>query len=183
MRVFNGGLFRPAALQLSCFYLSLLPVLFSLPMNQDDRLLKPGTLWPILLERTAYARKRRAILSIPTEPEVIKQGGVAFHVRMITALAMKAPATAAQANVNPFLPYDPDLFVAQLSPTHIALLNKFNVVDHHLVVVTRSFESQDALLTCEDCTALLICLAEIDGARSITLEESPGPVNATNIYN
>jgi len=132
-------------------------------MNQDDRLLKPGTLWPTLLERTAYARKRRAILSIPTEPEVIEQGGVAFHVRVITALAMKAHTTAAQANVNPFLPYDPDLFVAELSPTHIALLNKFNVVDHHLVIVTRSFESQDAWLTCEDCTALLICLDEIDG--------------------
>jgi sulfate adenylyltransferase (ADP) / ATP adenylyltransferase len=132
-------------------------------MNQDDRLLKPGTLWPTLLERTAYARKRRAILSIPTEPEVIEQGGVAFHVRLITALAMKAHTSAAQVNVNPFLPYDPDLFVAELSPTHIALLNKFNVVDHHLVIVTRSFESQDAWLTCEDCTALLICLAEIDG--------------------
>ena len=134
-------------------------------MNQDDRLLKPGTLWPTLLERTTYAHMRRAIFSIPTEPEVIEQGGVAFHVRVITALAMKAPATAAQASTNPFLPYDPNLFVAELSPTHIALLNKFNVVDHHLVIVTRSFESQDALLTCEDCAALLICLAEIDGVE------------------
>jgi ATP adenylyltransferase len=132
-------------------------------MNQQDLLLKPGTLWPALLERTAHARERGAILSIPTEPEVIEQGGVAFHVRVITALAMKPLATTAQANSNPFLPYDPNLFVAEVSPTHVALLNKFNVVDHHLVIVTRAFEPQEALLTREDCEALLLCLAEIDG--------------------
>ena len=132
-------------------------------MDQHRPLLKPGTLWPALLERTAYARKRGAILSIPTQPEEIEQSGVAFQVRVISALATKPIAIAAQPNANPFLPYDPDLFVAEVSPTHVALLNKFNVVDHHLVIVTRSFEPQEALLTREDCAALLICLAEIDG--------------------
>jgi len=132
-------------------------------MNQQSPLLKPGTLWPTLLERTAHARECGAILSIPTKPEVIEQSGVAFQVRVITALAMKPRATTAQSNANPFLPYDADLFVAELSPTHVALLNKFNVVDHHLVIVTRAFEPQEALLTREDCAALLIGLAEIDG--------------------
>ena len=132
-------------------------------MNQSTHLLKPGTLWPNLLEHTAYARERRAIHSIPTETEVIEQGGAAFHLRVITALAMKARTTTTQANINPFLPYDPNLFVAEVSPTHVALLNKFNVVDHHLVIVTRAFEPQEALLTREDCEALLLCLTEIDG--------------------
>ena len=132
-------------------------------MNHPSPLLKPGTLWPTLLERTAHARKQGAIFSIPTEPEVIYQSGVAFHVRVMTTLAMKALTTAAQPNDDPFLPYDHDLFVAELSPTHVALLNKFNVVDHHLVIVTRSFEAQEALLTHEDFAALLICLSEIDG--------------------
>ena len=132
-------------------------------MDQPTHFLKPSTLWPTLLERTAYARERQAILSIPTEPVVIEQGDVAFQVRVITALAMKALTTAAQSNADPFLPYDPDLFVAEISPTHVALLNKFNVVDHHLVVVTRLFEPQEALLTREDCAAILICLTEIDG--------------------
>jgi len=132
-------------------------------MNQHEHRLKSGTLWPTLLERTAHARDRKAILSIPTEPEVIEQSGVAFQVRVITALAMKALTTAATSNNDPFLPYDPDLFVTDVSPSHVALLNKFNVVDHHLVIVTRSFEPQEALLTREDCAALLTCLAEIDG--------------------
>jgi ATP adenylyltransferase len=132
-------------------------------MNHPDDLLRPGTLWPTLLERTVHAREQGAIVSIPTEPEVIDQSGVAFQVHVITTLARKALTTAAQPNDDPFLPYDPDLFVAELSPTHLALLNKFNVVDHHLVIVTRLFEPQEALLTHEDFAALLICLAEIDG--------------------
>lgn len=144
------------------FRLSL-TVRFFLPMNQHEHLLNPGTLWPTLLERAAHARDRKAILSIPTEPEVIEQGGVNFQVRVITALAMKTLTTVAKSNNDPFLPYDQDLFVTDVSPTHVALLNKFNVVDHHLVIVTRSFEPQEALLTREDCAALLACLAEIDG--------------------
>lgn len=132
-------------------------------MDHHDRLLKPGTLWPALLDRTNHARDRKAILSIPTEPDVLEQSGVAFQVRIIKAHAMNALATAAKSNADPFLPYDPDLFVAEVSPTHVALLNKFNVVDHHLLIVTRAFEAQEALLTREDCAALLIGLAEIDG--------------------
>jgi ATP adenylyltransferase len=131
--------------------------------DRPAALLTPGTLWPTLLERTAYARDRGAILSIPTESTVIEQDGVAFQVRVITALAMKALAPTTQSNADPFLPYDPNLFVADLSPTHVALLNKYNVVDHHLLIVTRTFEDQESLLTQEDCAALLIGLAEIDG--------------------
>lgn len=132
-------------------------------MDRHDSFLTPGALWPALLARTAHARERNAILSIPTEPETIKQNGIAFQVRLITALAMKALASAAKSNNDPFLPYDPDLFVAELSPTHLVLLNKFNVVDHHLLIVTRAFEEQETLLTRDDCAALLTGLAEIDG--------------------
>ena len=62
------------------------------------------------------------------------------------------------------------------------MLNKFNVVDHHLVIVTRAFEPQEALLTREDCAALLICLAEIDGLSVLQRRtSSPGPVSVINI--
>ena len=132
-------------------------------MEQHDRPLKPGTLWPTLLKRTAEARDCKAIQSISTTPEVIEQSGVAFQVRVITTLGMKSLAKAAQSHVDPFLPYDPNLFVADISPTHLALLNKFNVVDHHLLIVTRAFEDQVTLLTQQDFEALRMCLAEIEG--------------------
>lgn len=132
-------------------------------MDQHDHFLKPGTLWPTLLERTAQARRSGVIQSIPTTSEVVEQGGIAFQVRIVTALAKKEQAATTQPNANPFLPYDPDLFAAELSPTHVALLNKFNVVEHHLLIVTRAFEDQQSQLTQKDCEALLIALTEIDG--------------------
>lgn len=143
-------------------------------MDHSHQLLKPGTLWSTLLERSAHARERGAILSIPTEPEIIEQGGVTFQVRIVTALAIKALAAAAQSHSDPFLPYDPDLFVADISSTHVALLNKFNVVDHHLLIVTRAFEDQQAPLTGEDFAALLIGLAEIDGLAFYNAGQAAG---------
>ena len=59
---------------------------------------------------------------------------------------------------NPFLPYEPALFVADISPTHLALLNKYPVMRQHLLVVTRAFEEQDAALTGADFAALWACM-------------------------
>jgi ATP adenylyltransferase len=95
--------------------------------------------------------------------EVIEQNGIPFQVRVLEDLASKERATVGPSKVNPFLPYDPELFVAPISPTHIALLNKFNVVEHHLLIVTRAFEDQQCQLTQKDCEALLTGLTEIDG--------------------
>ncbi len=132
-------------------------------MEQDKRLFKPGTLWLTLLEQTTHAQRCGAIQTISTTPEIIQQSGVKFQVRVMKTLAMKALAAATQKDIDPFLPYDPDLFVAEVSKTHVALLNKFNVVEPHLLIVTRAFEPQEALLTLEDCEALIFCLAEFDG--------------------
>ena len=44
----------------------------------------------------------------------------------------------------------------------MCLFNKFNVVEHHLLLVTRIFEHQDLLLTVEDFAALASCLCEFD---------------------
>ncbi len=44
----------------------------------------------------------------------------------------------------------------------MAILNKFNVVDNHLLIVTREFEQQRSLLTLRDFEALWRCLNEYD---------------------
>jgi ATP adenylyltransferase len=58
------------------------------------------------------------------------------------------------------LPYDEELFVADVSATHVGLLNKFNVIDHHLLIVTREFVDQEAWLDEPDFEALWICMDE-----------------------
>jgi len=54
---------------------------------------------------------------------------------------------------NPFLPYEQELWVEHLSDSHTLLLNKFNVVPHHVLVVTRQYESQQDPLNSKDLAA------------------------------
>ena len=50
-----------------------------------------------------------------------------------------------------------------MTDTHVCLLNKFNVVEHHLLIVTRVYEEQDDLLNARDFEAMWLCMAEFDG--------------------
>jgi len=124
----------------------------------------PGTLFEALRGRTAHALRCGALEPIPTRCEEVPDGGVHFQAHVVAGLARKARAgaPASPPPANPFLPYDPDLFVADVSETHVALLNKYNVVDHHLLLVTRRFEDQEAPLGPRDLEALLACMAEFD---------------------
>jgi ATP adenylyltransferase len=65
--------------------------------------------------------------------------------------------------ISPFLPYEEELFVADISDTHLCLLNKFNIVAHHILIVRRRFEDQECLLDAADFAALWTCLQECDG--------------------
>lgn len=136
----------------------------------EEILLKPGTLWKRVQEQTEYALQCGALLTIPTEFEFIEQDGVRFLVRVLSNLARKEAVkqkqqtkTSSTQEFNPFLPYEEDLFVADISQTHVCILNKFNVVDNHLLIITRAFEEQETLLTLQDFAAMWACLAEFDG--------------------
>lgn len=134
------------------------------------QLLQPGTLWEKIVWCTEQALACGALQPIPTQSTVIDQAGISFLVRILENLARKETAKRQQdrqaalgKDFNPFLPYDPDLFVADCSETHLYLLNKYNVVAHHLLIVTRHFVDQETRLTREDFTALWLALTEIDG--------------------
>lgn len=140
-------------------------------MERPDTEFAPGSLLDLLKNSTAHARRRGAIHSIETAQHFIEQDGVRFVIRTVSALTQKDKARRTQAGKpgggartdNPFLPYDPDVFVANISPTHVGLLNKFNVMDNHLLIVTRAFEHQETLLSRNDFGALWSCMAEFDG--------------------
>ncbi|ALA58369.1 ATP adenylyltransferase family protein [Nitrospira moscoviensis] len=146
------------------------------PPDEQDRVLTPGTLLMALHERAARARRLGAIHSIHTITEVLEQDGVAFQIKVMQSNAK--PVSGAPANRNPFLPYDPDLFVASISPTHVALLNKYSVLEPHLLIVTRAFEDQRAQLTQKDCEALLAALTEIDGLAFYNAGQEAGASQA-----
>jgi sulfate adenylyltransferase (ADP) / ATP adenylyltransferase len=130
--------------------------------------LKKGSLWRQIDVVTRKAVESGKLHSIPTQIEYVEDCGVNFIIREVSGPWLKGEAKKKQqkesdpsdSQVNPFLPYEKDLFVTDVSDTHIALLNKFNVVDHHLLVVTREFEDQETLLTVRDLEALSACMAE-----------------------
>jgi ATP adenylyltransferase len=129
----------------------------------------PGSLLQSVAAVSARALAAGALLPIPTGCEFVEDGGVRFFVRVLTSLARKDEErkaqrreTAAGKPANPFLPYDQRLFVADVSETHVAILNKFNVVDRHLLIVTRRFEEQRSLLTPRDFEAWWRCLGEYE---------------------
>jgi len=139
-------------------------------MNTGNILLRPGSLWPAILERTRRALECGALHPIETRFDYIEQSGIRFLIRVAMNLQRKALDQRRQSAVgatvgrhaNPFLEPEPELRVADVSETHLALLNKFNVIDYHLLLLTRSYEHQDCLLTPADFAALGACMAEFD---------------------
>ncbi|HEX9179433.1 MAG TPA: phosphorylase [Burkholderiales bacterium] len=119
----------------------------------------PGTLGEVLAQRARAALACGALRPVETVPEWVADAGARFLVRRIGNLARKELETA-QRPGNPFLPWEEALFVAEISDSHVALLNKFNVIAHHLLIVTRRFEDQELLLSDADFAALLACMAE-----------------------
>lgn len=140
----------------------------SSPRGMGSALLEPGTLWQRIRDQTVQAERTGALVSIPTESELVEDGGVDFLVRVVGNLARKEAQRRALAGsfperTNPFLPYEAAMHVADLTDTHVCLLNKYNVVPHHILIVTRAFEEQERLLTVADFEAMWISLLEIDG--------------------
>lgn len=153
------------------------------PLNHS--LIQPGTLWSETSQRTKTARASGALKSIETEYHLIQQQDISFVVRTLSNLARKEHALKQQCEqetklhktgqkINPFLPYEPDLFVGDISTTHLCLLNKFNVVDNHLLIVTRAFEKQTDLLNLKDFVALWSCMQEIEGLAFFNAGKTAG---------
>ena len=140
-------------------------------MSENQLLLASGTLWERLKQQTEYALECGALQPIPTEYEFVEQDNICFLVRILSNLSRKDEARKQQEkkkvvtgkDFNPFLPYEEDLFVADISKTHLCLLNKYNVVDYHLLIVTREFEEQENLLNLQDFQALGSCMGEFEG--------------------
>ena len=134
-------------------------------------ILLPDHFWQQVQATTENATASGALQPIPTAYEVIHCQGIPFLVRILTTLIQKEEAKAQQAqqrektgkDFDPFLPYEEDLFVSDISDTHLCLLNKYNVVENHLLIVTREFEPQENLINYADFTALCACLKKVNG--------------------
>ncbi|WIA11719.1 hypothetical protein OEZ85_011814 [Tetradesmus obliquus] len=144
-----------------------------------------SALWSKVLQVYDAAQASGAATKTDTQVTTCSDAGVTFVLRIAAALKAKpkglsgsaaGPAAAPGSQPssqqqqqqqqgpppgfrNPFLPYEEALWVQHLSPSHTLLLNKFNVVPHHVLVVTRQFESQQDPLNAHDLAAAQQVLA------------------------
>ena len=128
---------------------------------------------PTLLDQIQEV-SRRALASghlkpIHTKVCVVPDANIPFRVYTIDQLQFKKWLKEKEESLpeekkrNPFLPHEPEMFVTEFSETHIGLLNKFPVVENHLLMVTKEFEDQDAWLTEADFACAWHCLSEEGG--------------------
>ena len=180
----------PLVFRLPCFQLSVPPVLSRSarrPMTMRREPSPTPTVSktvPALLQRiravSAAALRTGALQPIETASTLLSDGnGPPFLVRVVRNLSRKDGAggarrdpTKAQASgsrggaaaaFNPFLPYDRALYVEHVAPRHVLLLNKFNVVDDHVLLVTEAFEEQGSGMSEGDVQAMVGCLRQVDG--------------------
>jgi len=140
-------------------------------IEANPMILVPDQFWQTVETTTKKATQSQALQPIPTDYEIVNDQGIPFLVRILSNLIRKEEAKEKQAqhkektgeDFDPFLPYEEDLFVSDVSDTHICLLNKYNVVENHLLIVTREFEEQENLINHNDFTALCACLQKVDG--------------------
>jgi ATP adenylyltransferase len=139
-------------------------------VNESYPPLDPAFLWQALRRQTRHAIASGCLHAIDTEQQVLEDAGVRFLVRAVSSLRHKAeerharrPKAAGGRPFNPFLPPEPELTLGAIGDAHLAVLNKFNVLEHHLLIVTRRFEHQETLLTRADLTALWRAMQGIDG--------------------
>lgn len=119
-------------------------------------------LWHEVDRVTEAALASGALEPIATRRVDLTDGPITYQVRVLERLGVKLAAESDQRRrgANPFLPPDPELLVAEVPPAHVAVLNKFNVMDRHLLVVTRDFVSQDEPLDRVDWAAASWCLGQ-----------------------
>jgi ATP adenylyltransferase len=146
--------------------------------RSSSQRLEPGSLWGKVKRTTRDALEAGTLAPLPVSLETAHDAGIRFAVRVLTPSDRKRHHTDQQKEKgeNPFLPYETTMFVSDVSPTHLCLLNKFPAVPGHTLIVTRAFEEQTALLTRQDFEASWLCLQE---GEALVFYNAGGPAGAS----
>ncbi len=144
-------------------------------MSDRPKIPRVASLCARIERTTQHALASGALRPIETSITQIQDRGIQFAIRMTANLRRKPEArmpgsptndtsstATPHSTSNPFLPYDRELYVTDVGERHVCLLNKFNVLEHHLLLVTRRYESQEEVLNPSDFRALWACMDQLD---------------------
>ena len=96
------------------------------------------------------------LLPIGTQPQTITENGIDFFIHLKSANNSQAKFAPKPEGFNPFLPYEPQMYVADAGNEHVCLLNKFPVLSPHLLICSKPFVEQTAPLTQSDFAAWIM---------------------------
>ncbi len=145
-------------------------------------MIEPGSLMSKAAAKYQEALRSGALRSYSTDLCLVKDEEIDYIAFVLKELTEEEKywwehnkhSSTEKKKQDPFLPYEKELFVADVSETHVCLLNKYNVLQNHLLIVTRQFEEQESLLTRADFEALWLCLKEINGLAFYNSGEKAG---------
>lgn len=117
---------------------------------------------------TQAALASGALVPFDISSERADDHGLPWRIEWASSLTRKDQAKIPKPGTkpgafNPFLPYEPALYVADLGTKHVLLLNKFPVLFHHVLIVTRDYADQELPLQADDLAALALAMTQIDG--------------------
>jgi len=132
-----------------------------------------ATFWNVVTRCTTRALASGDLQPLETNETTIHAQGLPFTVRWAANLADKPrasntakpslPGGPRDPDFNPFLNPDPELTVGPLGEHHTAILNKFPVCLHHLVLARSEFAEQQTPLEYSDFEVLAMLLSNHGG--------------------
>ena len=120
-------------------------------------------LWQQMIQVGERAQQSGHLLTIPSTIDVVEDQGIPFVVRYAPQLIEKIKQTNAPKRANPFLPPEPELFVCNIGEHHQLVLNKFNVLAIHGLIISNRFVEQADQLLINDFSAVSWALKQSDG--------------------
>lgn len=107
-----------------------------------------------------------------------------FEVRYCPALIAKKAEVSVKnqptalpeklSKFNPFLPYDRNLLLTEISTDYVLIFNKFCVIPEHLLIITKEFAEQDAQYTVADFEVVNGVLRDLSEMKPLAFYNS-GP--------
>ncbi|KAI1457215.1 HIT-like protein [Annulohypoxylon moriforme] len=131
-------------------------------MAEMARPIAPPNLPALVKAAFNKAKANGDITYYPTQVAVLTPGSFAFQLRYAPSLALKPKAPKPKEPngklFNPFENPSPAMLVAELSPSHRLVLNKFAIVPEHFILVTKEFKPQTHVLEKDDIDATFACI-------------------------
>ncbi len=110
------------------------------PPFAEEKKILPGELLTLCLKTSRRALLSGALKPLSVTTELHPSGRARIHLLHYRPRKNFEPEP--KPKKNPFLPYEPDLFVGDISESHLVVLNKFPIVEGHLLIITRNFREQ-----------------------------------------